>query len=206
MKTSPEAFELIKKWEGYVGTAKDDGFGNITVGYGHTSAAGPPAVTQGLTVTPQRAEEILHNDLARVEKAVDDLVKVELSQSEFDALVSFQFNTGGLGRSTLLRDLNNEQYDEVPAELARWTYSNGQDVPGLHTRRANEIKLWNKEKAVPVEPSPAATPVVQDVLLGLSLAQWTKVVQADPALFVALQKLTPEALDLFTKINTILAR
>jgi lysozyme len=70
------------------------------------------------------------------------LVKVPLSQNEFDALCSFDFNTGGLGRSTLLKRLNAGAYNEVPAQLNRWTRANGVKLAGLARRRASEVRLW----------------------------------------------------------------
>ena len=83
-------------------------------------------------------------DVKPAEQAVGGGVKVALSQNQFDALVSFAFNVGNgafLG-STLLKVLNQGQYDQVPTQLLRWTRSGGQVVQGLVNRRQNEIKLW----------------------------------------------------------------
>ncbi len=45
--------------------------------------------------------------------------------------------------STLLKKLNNGQYDQVPAQLMRWDKAGGKVVPGLKKRRESEVKLWN---------------------------------------------------------------
>jgi lysozyme len=68
-----------------------------------------------------------------------------LNQNQFDALVSFAFNVGdgAFRSSTLLRLLNQGQYDQVPAQLRRWNMDNGHVVQGLINRRNKEIALWN---------------------------------------------------------------
>src|ERR1700758_619687 len=105
MRTSPAGLTLITKFEGLFLKAYDDEddhivsagervFGTLTIGYGHTSAAGPPRVYVGQEITEPQAEAILEADLRSVELEVEHLVKVPLSQNQFDALVSFQYNTG----------------------------------------------------------------------------------------------------------------
>jgi len=96
-------------------------------------------------LTQQQANDLLAQDLVPTEQAVNGGVKVALNQNQFDALTSFTFNVGiGAFRgSTLLKVLNQGQYDQVPTQLLRWTRSGGQLVQGLVNRRQNEIKLWN---------------------------------------------------------------
>lgn len=91
----------------------------MTIGYGHTSAAGAPTVTPTMVITEAKAEEILLSDLAMFEERVSRLAKVPLTDNQFAVLVSFDFNTGGLGKSTLLKKLNKGDYDAVPAELMK---------------------------------------------------------------------------------------
>lgn len=144
MKTSQAGIDLIKQFEGvrlesYVCPA-----GVLTVGVGHTSAAGSPKVVPGMKITYQEANAILANDLVKYEDAVDRLVKVPLTQNQFDALVSFTFNVGegALAKSTLLKKLNAGDYDAVPAELMKWTKGGGKELPGLVRRRRAEAALW----------------------------------------------------------------
>jgi lysozyme len=76
---------------------------------------------------------------------VNESVTVPLNQNQFDALVSFSFNVGdnAFRGSTLLKLLNQGQYDQVPAQLRRWVRDNGHVVQGLINRREKEIVLWN---------------------------------------------------------------
>jgi len=78
---------------------------------------------------------------------VKDLVKVNLTQSQFDALVSFVFNGGreNFRTSTLLKLINGEKFDQVPAEFRKWVYSKGKHMQGLVNRREAEIKLFTSK-------------------------------------------------------------
>ena len=117
---------LVKQWEGLKTTAYRDVAGVLTIGYGHTSAAGAPKVTPGMAIGDKDAERILKSDLAKFEARVERLVKVPLTDNQFAALVSFDFNTGALDKSTLLKKLNKGDYAAVPVELKRWFGKSGQ--------------------------------------------------------------------------------
>ena len=86
------------------------------------------------------------NDLA--EAAVSDLVRVDLADHQFDALVSFVFNVGinAFRKSTLLRRLNAGDYKAVAEQLGRWIYAAG--TPVLRSRRDDEIAQWETPYAV----------------------------------------------------------
>lgn len=88
--------------------AYKDSVGVWTIGCGHTSAAGPPKVTPGLTITAAESDEIFARDLIQYERAVDQAVKVPLADHERDALVSVCYNigTGAFRKSTFLKRLN----------------------------------------------------------------------------------------------------
>ncbi|MBO1027569.1 lysozyme [Ochrobactrum sp. SD129] len=101
---------LIKQWEGHKTTAYKDVAGIWTIGYGHTSAAGTPNVTPGMTISKEEAERILLKDLAKFEARVERLVKVPLTDNQFAVLSSSDFNTGELHSSTLLKKLNKGNY------------------------------------------------------------------------------------------------
>lgn len=148
-----ETIEHVKRWEGLKLTAYPDPGSRdgtpYTVGYGHTSD-GHLKVYRGLTITPKQAEDALEYDLNETAAKVDELVKVELSDNQFGALVSFAFNvgTGAFAKSTLLKKLNKGDYASVPAELARWTKNYGKVMKGLVNRRAAEAGLWAKGEYV----------------------------------------------------------
>ncbi len=126
--------------------------GRLTIGWGHTG----PDVHIGLTWTQAQADAAHRADLAVVETAVARLVKVTLTGNQFGALTDFAFNAGvgALGRSRLLRRINQNRLDLVPAELMRWVRARGVVLPGLVTRRAGEAALWT----IPDMPDPAAPP------------------------------------------------
>lgn len=138
----------IMQWEGERLTAYQDVAGIWTIGYGHTTAAGAPSVKFGMRITDAEAEEILKRDLAKFEERVSRLVKVPITDNQFAVLVSFDFNTGALHKSTLLKKLNNRDYEAVPVELMKWVNAGGKKVPGLVNRRAAEAGLWAKGEFV----------------------------------------------------------
>lgn len=108
MKTSLEGRIALAVSEGVVVNPYLDSVGVWTVGIGHTKNAGPPdpVALKGKTLTIKEVMDIFEKDLAKFEERVNRLVKVPLAQHEFDALVHFDFNTGGLHRSKLLQNLN----------------------------------------------------------------------------------------------------
>jgi lysozyme len=84
------------------------------------------------------------------EQAVQRLVKVPLSQGQFDAMVDFCFNLGAgrLAASTLLKSLNAGKFDEATQELLQWDHADGQENVALKARRQAEAELW-RSAAVP---------------------------------------------------------
>lgn len=152
MKTSTNGLNFITKEEGVILQAYDDATdhvvktgdtikGTLTIGVGHTTAAGLPKVFVGQKITQEQAEIILAADLSKVEAEINSLVKVPLTQNQFDALVSFQFNTGGLGRSSVLKSLNNKDYTQAANNLLLW--SKGNNNPTLLLgRRTREKTLF----------------------------------------------------------------
>jgi lysozyme len=137
-----ETIEHVKRWEGLKLTAYPDPGSRdgtpYTVGYGHVSD-GHLKVYRGLTISPKQAEDALEFDLNETAAKVDELVKVELSDNQFAALVSFAFNVGegNFRKSTLLKKLNKGDYDSVPARLMKWVNSKGKRMSGLVNRRGS---------------------------------------------------------------------
>lgn len=155
----------IKKWEGCRLDAYQDVAGIWTIGYGHTTAAGPPTVNPGLRITQAQADEILRDDLGQFEVAVEQAVKVKLTDNQFAVLISFAFNVGigAFHKSTLLRKLNKGDYDGVPMELGKWVNAGGKPVAGLANRRAAEAGLWAKDAFVASNTAPAEPAKVNPV-------------------------------------------
>jgi lysozyme len=144
---------LLKKFEGCKLKAYRCPAGICTIGYGHTSAAGSPEVTDGMTITQKQCDDILRQDLVKYETAVTGLVKQPLTQHQFDVLVDFAYNAGvgALKSSTLLKKVNAGDFDAVPAELMKWTKGGGKVLPGLVRRRQAESAWWSAGDAHPVD-------------------------------------------------------
>ena len=140
-RTSQKGIDMIKRHEGYRRDAYLCPAKVWTIGYGHTGDVSPSH-----TVTHLQAENLLKQDLQKFENAVNELVKVSLSQGQFDALVSFSFNVGtkAFKFSTLLKLLNQGKYREAGAQFGRWTLAKGNRLPGLIRRRAEEQHLFNE--------------------------------------------------------------
>lgn len=136
---SETGLDLIKRHEGLRLNAYQDSVGVWTVGYGSTKG-----VTEGMTITQEEADARLKTDVIAAEKCVNNCVAVPLSQNEFDALCSFAFNLGcgALRGSTLLRKLNDSDYDGASAEFKKWDHAGGKVLAGLTKRRADEAELF----------------------------------------------------------------
>ncbi|MGB0063019.1 MAG: lysozyme [Terracidiphilus sp.] len=132
---------MIKRFEGFRGHAYNDVAGFSTIGYGHRIV--PPESFPNGIIEPQAAA-ILAKDVAEAERTVTRLVKVALTQGQFDALVDFCFNLGSgrLVKSTLLRALNAGRYDAAAEQLLLWDLAGGEVNLGLKARREVELRLW----------------------------------------------------------------
>ncbi|HEY1802877.1 MAG TPA: lysozyme [Terracidiphilus sp.] len=153
MHLSGEGLELIKRSEGFRAQVYRDVAGFPTVGYGHLiqhTESFPVAITE-----PQAAA-LLAKDVLAAELSVARLVKVEITQGQFDALVDFCFNLGAarLAGSTLLRDLNAGRHDAAAQQLLSWDHAGGVVVAGLKTRREAELRIW--KGAPTAEPAAVA--------------------------------------------------
>ena len=139
MNISEEGLSLIKKFEGCELKAYRCAANVLTIGYGSTKG-----VTEDMEITKEEAESILKEEMHEYEGYVNDMVKVPLKQNQFDSIVSWVFNlgSGNLSSSTLLKKLNNSEYDEVPAQIKRWNKAGGKVLDGLIRRREAEALLF----------------------------------------------------------------
>ena len=162
MQMSPEGINaLLKPFEGCKLKAYKCPAGVWTIGYGHTSAAGAPAVMDGMTITQKQADDILRRDLVQFETAVHEMMHQPLNQNQFDVLVDFAYNAGAgnLRSSTLLKKVNAASFNSVPAELMKWTKGGGKELPGLVRRRHAEANWWvNGEHVETTEQSEEPSP------------------------------------------------
>lgn len=166
MKTSADGRAFIEVFEGKFLHTYDDGTGVLTIGYGHTSAAGPPAVFRGQTITDAQCDTILANDLAAVERTVAHVIKVPMAQNQFDALVSFEFNTGDLGKSSIPRKINAHNSVAAMSTLLMYDHAGGKQMAGLTRRRQAERLMFNGQvqqalKLAGAHATTTATPMPQ---------------------------------------------
>jgi len=90
---------------------------------------------------------LLKQDLQIAETAIQNNVKVDLNQNQYNTLVSFVINIGvaAFKESTLLKWLNAGLHSKVPVQMRRWIFSGGQQIRGLKNRREKEMALWSKK-------------------------------------------------------------
>jgi lysozyme len=141
MKFSTAGMGLLKRSEGFRSRVYLDVAGIPTIGYGHRllhMQSFPDGIDE-----PQ-ASALLACDVRDAEQAVERLVKVSLTQGQFDALVDFCFNLGAgrLATSTLLKCLNTGRPDDAVEQLLRWDHAGGQELESLKARREAEAELW----------------------------------------------------------------
>lgn len=143
MKTSDKGIEFIIKEEGEVLHAYRCQAGVWTIGVGHTGG-----VTPDMKITKEQSRQLLKADLCRFEKVVNETIKHQLLQHQFDALVSFSFNVGteAFRKSTLAKKINsNAPYNEIREQFLRWNKAGGKVLAGLTSRRKREAKLYYGE-------------------------------------------------------------
>lgn len=151
MQMTQEGLALIRRFEGFRGEAYRCPAGVWTIGYGHTSQAGPPAVKPGMRMSEAEADAVLARDVEVFARAVRAGLTREIGPQQFSALVSFAFNvgTGAFSRSSVLRMVNAGRFDAVPARLKLWVKARGKVLPGLERRRAAEAALFARPAAAP---------------------------------------------------------
>ena len=125
-------------YEGTVLRTYRDPIGIVTACTGHTG----PELRMGQTFTKEQCTEMLYVDLLKHAQALE-CVKRPMSDGQKAAFLSFSFNVGNgaFCSSTLVRKANAGDMPGACAELSRWTYAGGKQLPGLVNRRAVERKL-----------------------------------------------------------------
>lgn len=147
MQTSDKGIALIKGFEGCRLTAyPDPGTGGApwTIGYGWTYPVDGKPIKPGMKIDQATADRLLKTGLVSYENDVLKLVKVKLTQNQFDALVSFAYNVGSraLSTSTLLKKLNAGDIKGAADEFLRWNKAGGKVLNGLTRRREAERALF----------------------------------------------------------------
>jgi lysozyme len=140
MKVSDKGIAEILSHEALVTSPYKDSVGVWTIGVGHTSAAGrpnPQTMPRGIARPVAELVALFRADLAKFEAGVNEAVKVRLAQHEFDALVSFHFNTGAIGRASFVKRLNAGDREGAAAGMLQWN-----KPPEIMGRRKAEMNLF----------------------------------------------------------------
>lgn len=152
MNPSQRCYDIIRHFEGFREKAYLCPAGVLTIGYGHTGID----VLPGMVITKAKAADILVKDVSKFASLVNGALTIKVTQGQFDALVSFCFNTGpgksgvkdGLitlkngNPSTLLRKTNAGDILGASAEFLKWVNAGGVKLPGLVARRQAEQILY----------------------------------------------------------------
>jgi lysozyme len=140
---SADGLALIKHFEGLFLEAYLCPARVWTIGYGHTGFKHKDGtVHAGRKITEQEAEFLLRKDMDYFEGRVTRFITIDFNDDEFAALVSFDFNTGGLGDSTLRRLLNAGDRAGAAEQFLRWDKAGGKRLKGLTRRRQSERNLF----------------------------------------------------------------
>jgi lysozyme len=140
-----EAIRLIKTFEGFSPVVYICPAGFKTIGYGHIVL---PEEEERFkkAITESEGEELLYHDLLRFQVAINRLIKIQIHDLMFQAILSFSYNVGvyAFRASTLRRLVNEEAFEEAALQFPRWIYVGGRQLKGLLRRRIAERELFLK--------------------------------------------------------------
>ena len=145
MKLDRNGFELLEELEGLELNAYKCTAGIWTIGLGNTFYEDGSKVKQGDKISKERAYLLFNLISKQFEKAINENVKISISQNQFNALFCFCYNIGitGFKNSTLLRILNTNPNDgNIAKQFLRWNKINGKKSKGLTNRRIKESSLY----------------------------------------------------------------
>lgn len=147
MNLSEKGEALIKEFESCRLQAYQDSVGIWTIGWGHING-----VKKGDTLTQEEADAIFDMEIVMYVDGVNSMLKVDVTQGQFDAMVSFAYNVGldmdtddvaeGLGDSTLLKKVNKGDFAGAAEEFPKWNKAGGKVINGLTRRRLAEQALF----------------------------------------------------------------
>lgn len=146
MRISEKGILLIKRWEGFSADPYLCPAGVVTIGYGSTYYEnGVKIKMSDPPVSEKRADAMLRNIVRHYELGVDSMTRDDITQNQFDALVSFAYNVGleAMRKSTLLKKVNANPDDRlISNQFLRWNRSSGKVLQGLTKRRIEEARIY----------------------------------------------------------------
>ena len=118
-----------------------------TIGWGHYGAD----VKKDMKISKERANELFRNDIKCFENIVNSCVKVPITQSMYNSLVSFTYNVGegAFKNSSLLKYINKKQFKKASNEFKKWNKCGGKVLKGLVRRRMLEKIEFEREGIAP---------------------------------------------------------
>jgi lysozyme len=151
MSVSDSGVRLIGRFEGFREKTYVCPGGKPTIGFGHVVKPLEAEKYSGV-LTEAEGYNLLKADIVAVyEPDIKRLVKVPLTQGQFDALTSFDYNLGAknLGESTLLKHLNGGAYHEASLQFPLWRNAGGKPLQGLVKRRVAEMFIFRDDDKIP---------------------------------------------------------
>ncbi len=148
---SQDGIALIQRWEGCARRRADgryeaypdpgSGGDPWTIGWGSTGAE----VAPGVIWTKDQCDTRLKRDLARYSREVATAIgAAPTTPGQFDALVSFHYNTGAIAKATLSKLHRAGLFARAQAEFGKWINAGGRVMRGLVKRRADEAELYGR--------------------------------------------------------------
>lgn len=146
MRISQKGIELIKRFEGFASSPYLCSAGVPTIGYGSTYYEdGTKVKLSDSSISEEKAESLFKKVVNHYELAVDSIVRNDITQNQFDALVSFAYNVGvtNFKNSTLIKKVNANPNDpDITKQFMRWIRAGGKVIKGLINRRRVEAQLY----------------------------------------------------------------
>lgn len=148
MKLDTNGQNLIKGFEGLKLNAYQDSVGIWTIGYGNITYEDGSKVKKGDVISKEKADSLFNFYADKFATKVFSLIKKDLTQNQFNSIVSLAYNigTGALSNSTILRKLNlNPNDPSIKTEFLKWVKAGGKTIQGLVNRRVKESELYFKK-------------------------------------------------------------
>lgn len=159
MQASQKLVDFVTMEEGSVSRAYRDPVGIITIGVGHTSAAGGLRVKMGMELSPKQISDLLREDLRKF-MARCKIAMPAAKQHEIEGATSFDFNTGAIHKATWVDFWKAKETRESRRRLLLWNKAGGKRLRGLALRREREADIiflneWpeSQNRAVDIWPS-----------------------------------------------------
>lgn len=137
-QVSPQGRIKLMQHEAVMLDAYKDSVGVWTIGVGHTAAAGAPIPGAGMLLAIDEVFDLLERDLRRYEHdVVVALAGAPVNEHQFDALTSFHYNTGGIGRAKLMDHVRAGNMEAAAQGFLGWL-----SPPEIESRRREEKSLF----------------------------------------------------------------